>query len=139
MCLATGCTQIVGPARTYSSYEEKAAETADAALSAVRTATLVADGAVDDDLLGPYTSVMLSEAEAAVAGAESTFSSLQPPPGTAADQVRHSMEGLLQRAGDELIDMRIEARRGQLDGLGAHGPALVRIADDLEAFSGRHQ
>src|SRR4051794_32290076 len=110
----TSCTQIVGPARSYPRYEEKAAATADAALSAVRTATLVVDGAVSGDLFGPYPSVMLSEAEAAATGAQSTFSSIQPPAGRASEQLRRTTDDLLQRAVDELTDLRIEARRSQL-------------------------
>jgi hypothetical protein len=137
-CVIASCTQVMGPTRSYARYEEKAAATADAVLSAVRTASLVAEGAVDGDLFGPYTSVVLSEAEAAAAGAQSTFDGIQPPDGRS-DALRDDLGRLLDRAVDELTDLRIEARRSQTAGLGAHGPALARIADDLEAFSERHQ
>jgi hypothetical protein len=132
-----GCTRIVGPVRTADDYELKAASTADAVLSAVRTAELVVDAADRGRAFAPYVAVALDDAESDASGAAATFSSLQPP-GPSSDQLRDELEALNAEATDALATLRITARRGDLDQLAAQAEPLTDIADRLEAFSEQH-
>jgi hypothetical protein len=137
LVLLGACTSYVGPTRTAEDYALKASSTADAALSAVRTASLVADAADRDRAFGPFVAVALADAEAAASGAASTFESLQPP-GPSSDALRDELGPLLTEATDALASLRISARRGDRDALAAQAAALPAIADGLAAFSERH-
>jgi hypothetical protein len=127
----------VGPARTFGKYEGKAATTAESALSAVRTAQLVAVAATRHRLFGPYVATVISEAEEDVSGVLSTFASIQPPD-ERADALREELTSLLDDAGDHLSTLRIAARRGRnADLAGVAGP-LTDDGDKLEKFADAH-
>ncbi|HYU59066.1 MAG TPA: hypothetical protein VEO00_13605, partial [Actinomycetota bacterium] len=70
LLVIAGC---VAPARSFEAYEGKAANAAEAAVSATRTAGLAAQAATRGDAFGPYVSVVMAEAEDAASGAESAF------------------------------------------------------------------
>lgn len=132
-----GCTRIVGPVRTAEDFELKAASTADAVLSAVRTAELVVDAADRGRAFASYVAVALDDAEGDASGAAATFSSLQPP-GPSSDELRDELEALTSEATDALATLRITARRGDLDQLATQTEPLADIAERLAAFSEQH-
>jgi hypothetical protein len=125
------------PARTFDAYELKARGTAKSALSSVETARLGAKVGSSGDAFGPYTSVLLSEAEEGIGHAHGTFLGIQPPDRNA-DALRRQLDDLLSRAEDELAALRISARRGELSRLGRHEHSLARIASRLNRFIDSH-
>jgi len=136
--LATACTQIVGPARTFRDYELKASSTASSALSAVRTAQLVMRLGRDDDAFAPYLSVNASEAEDDATSASGTFDGIQPPD-RRAQALGDRLRDLLDPATAAVRDVRIRARRTEL---GTPDPALerrlARSARALDRFEAAH-
>jgi hypothetical protein len=128
----------VGPARTFGKYEGKAVTTAESALSSVQTVRLVADAATKGNTLGPYTAVLTSEQEDALAGVQGTFNSIQPPTAEA-DHLRDTLNAILTPALDHVSAVRIAARRGQLLRLGAVAAPLKADTRALEAFIVAHQ
>ena len=124
----------VGPARTFTTYEDKARTTAEAALSHVATVRLAAHNAADGRLFGPYFATLVSDAEEALSGLEGTFASIQPPDGQA-DAVLDELGALLGDALDHVREVRIAARRGN--------PVDVRGLDEdarlLAEFTDRHR
>lgn len=136
--LGGGCVaHPVGPARTFAKYEGKAGTTADAAVSAVQTAHLVADSAAHGRAFGTYVVVTLSEQEDALNKLEGTFGSIQPPD-KRADDLRKELDQLLATAIDDTAAVRIAARRGELSRLGDLAEPLQRDADALQDFQEHH-
>ena len=127
----TGCVQPVSPARTYEEYESKARDTAETTLGSVQTVRLASD--TEDDLIPPYASVLIADAEGDAAGAQSTFEGVQPP-GATADRLREELGPLLDEAVGLLADARITARRADLDGLHELDDQLQRVAGRLDRF-----
>ena len=135
--LLVSCTQPIGPARTFEDYELKAASTADAVLSAVRTAELAADVAARGRAFPPYVSVLLQDAESDADGAVSTFEKVQPPDARS-DRLRTQLGDLTSEATDALSTLRITARRADLDALGPRSRDLEGLANRLDAFASEH-
>jgi hypothetical protein len=137
-CLV-GCTQIVGPARTFRDYELKAASTAKSVRSSVQTARLTLRLGADDDAFAPYLSVMASESEDGGTAAASTFDGIQPPDARA-DALADRLDPLLQRATDALTEVRVKARRTELGtpqpGLDARLGLVARALDRFEEVHG---
>src|SRR3954466_15518704 len=104
------------PARTADDYAHKAKDTAESVLSSVQTARLVARAGTRGDAFGPYVSVVVSEAETAVARAPESVERLQPPDRWS-DRTRTHLGGILNQSNDAVSRLRITARRGQLDRL----------------------
>ena len=130
--ITTGCVaHPVGPARDLDGYERKASTTVESALSAVETVRLLATTASDGGSFGPYTSIAVSEQEDALGGIRGTFMSIQPPPGAPADELRDRLSQVLTSAFDHVGDVRIEVRRGHLDGLDAVAAPLGQDAETL--------
>ncbi len=125
------------PARTYDAYERKAKDTAESILSSVETARLVARVATDGDAFGPYVSVMLSESETAVGDASASFAGLQPPDARA-DRLRADLTEIASQADDIVSELRIDARRGMLNGLARTARPLADVSARLERFIARH-
>jgi hypothetical protein len=132
--IAAGC---VAPAPSFGAYEGKAAASAASSLSAARTGTLAARTAARHRLFGPYVSVVLDQAEGDATSVAAQFSSIQPPDGRS-DQLRASLQPLLDRAAGLLALMRIEARRGGLAALVAVAARLDAVAASLERFAEAH-
>jgi hypothetical protein len=103
----SGC---VAPAPDDAAYEAKAALTAQAALSAARTALLSTRTYADDRLPGTYLEPVLVDAEQALGSVRATFDSVQPPPTSAADGLRATLDPLLESAASDVTDLRIAAR-----------------------------
>jgi hypothetical protein len=136
--LAAACVQTVTPSRTFDAYEHKAKDTAEAVLSSVQTARLAARLATGGDAFGPYTSVVLSEAEDGAAHAHSVFDGIQPPD-RHSDRVREDLGRLLDRADERLAELRIAARRGELGRLERLAKPLGPLSARLDTFITRHE
>jgi hypothetical protein len=134
-----GCvSHPVGPARTFDSYEDKAATTAEAALSAVSTTMLAARTGTDGGAWGPYLSVLISEQEDEISGVESTFASVQPPD-SRSDALRRQLDDILGPAVAHVTDVRITVRRGRLQDLATVAAPLTGDQTRLRAFLADHQ
>jgi hypothetical protein len=123
----------VSPARTADAYRHKAKDTAESALSSVQTARLAARVGGRGDAFGPYVSVLLSESDTGVAKAQGVFASVQPPD-SRSDATRDRLGRLLTRSGDAVAQLRITARRGELDRLQRQARPLRRLAAELRRF-----
>jgi len=132
-----GCAHPVGPARTFGKYEGKARTTVEGALSQVETVRLVAGAAARGNAFGPYTGVVVSDAEEALSGLQGTFGSIQPPDGRA-DDLRDEVDQLLGDALDHVTEVRIATRRGELATLDDTAASLAGDAEHLEAFVEAH-
>jgi hypothetical protein len=127
----------VGPARTYDKYRGKAVTTAIAAQSAIATALLVARSAAKGNAFGPYSALVLSDAEGALSGVQGTFDSIQPPDARA-DSLREQLDGLVGDALSHVAHVRIAARRGEISHLASIAEPLARDAQELESFADAH-
>jgi hypothetical protein len=128
-----GC---VAPARSDSGYDERAAQTAKAALAEVQTARLAIRAAAAGKASARYLAVLLSSAETTVSDITGTFDSIQPP-STSSDDLRDALGKTLSDAEDTLAMLRIEVRRGHLDTLESTGAPLDASAAQLSAFVAR--
>ncbi|MFG2007218.1 hypothetical protein ACGFNU_49515 [Spirillospora sp. NPDC048911] len=133
VCL-TGCA---GPSRTDGDFTAKAANTAEAAVSSVRTARIAVQAAVDGKAPARYLSVVFSDQETALTSVQSTFDSVQPP-SSAADDLRDGLDELLTEAVDQVAQLRIDSRRGGFRPDRATLQALDAIADRLDRFAEEH-
>ena len=66
----------------------------------------LADAASNGNTFGPYTSVLVSDAEEALGGVQSTFDSIQPPD-AGADALRTELDGLLSDALTHVSNVRV--------------------------------
>jgi len=136
--IAAACVaHPVGPARTWESYAAKASTTVESTISAVETVRLLAETASEGDLIGPYASVAISEQEDSLGGVRGTFMSIQPPADDRAAGLRDELAGLLDAAFAHVGDVRIEARRGNLDDLEAVAAPLRADARALRELQDR--
>jgi hypothetical protein len=133
LLLLVGCVASAGD---FAAYEEDAVNTAETARSAVETALLtvrIADGKA----FPPTVTVLLEEAEDDAEGAQSTFGSVQPPD-EPADRLREELDRLLSEAVSVLADLRIAARRSELDSLPSIAEPLTSLSKQLEDFVAAH-
>jgi hypothetical protein len=127
----------VGPARSFGSYEGKAAATAKDMVSTVNAARLTVASAAQARAFAPYVSVALSDAEDDGSAIQGAFDSIQPPD-EASDRLRRELDRLLTPAVSALSELRIAARRGELARLPDLAVPLTRLAGRLEAFAEAH-
>jgi hypothetical protein len=132
------CAACVGPARSYGVYESRAAQSADAARSAVQTARAGIEDAAQGDAFAAYVSALLSDAEDTASTAEGHFASIQPPD-AASDQLRSDLLPMLQNATNEIEQARIAARRDDVRALVSLGQPLASVNDALASFLDQHQ
>jgi hypothetical protein len=136
--LALALTGCVTPAPTTSDYAGKAGSSAQAAVSAVRTALLAEDAYARGRLTSAYLESTLVDAEDTLGSVQTTFDSVQPPDTRAADDLRGTLDPLLEDAGSGLTDLRIAARRDDAAALTSTAASLVGVADQLDAFAQEH-
>ena|SRR5829696_261484 len=134
MLLVGGCT---GPVRSSPVYESKAGQTAEVVASAVQTALLAVDAAMDGKAYGRYLTQVLVEAEEDAGAAQGTFDGIQPPDDRA-DELRARLDELLGDATDALADLRIAARRGRFAELPELARPLPEVAAKLDEFAEAH-
>jgi hypothetical protein len=125
-----GCA---GPSRTSEDYQNKAANTVEAVISAAQTARLAVRAQIDGKATAPYLSVILGEAEDNVGSVQTTFDSVQPPDARA-DKLRAAVDGYLGQADQVLSALRIAVRRGQLDQLARIGSPLAKLVAEMNRF-----
>jgi hypothetical protein len=136
LCLT--CTVTIGlagcattPSRSYDDYRHKAANTAEAMISAVATAQLAGDLLTNNRAFGPFINVTVTDAESDANSIASTFDSVQPPD-TRSDDLKNSLDAALQQATSALSDLRIAVRRHHLDDARAAIQALAKSRHALE-------
>jgi hypothetical protein len=134
VAVAASC---VAPTRSGGAYEAKAADTAEAVVSAARTVVLTARLAADGRSFGPTVAVTVVDAESDAASARDAFASIQPPD-EASDAIRRDLLTHVERAVRVIELVRIAARRHELDRLPAIARPLEPIARTLERFSTRY-
>ena len=127
----------VGPARTFGAYEAKAVTTAESARSSVQTVRLAAEGGDDHGGFGPYLSVLVSDQEESLAGAQDTFRSIQSP-NEDGDALGAELDELLGTALTHVTEVRTALRRGQLAGLRDVAAPLVDDSTALKRFLEDH-
>jgi hypothetical protein len=127
----------VGPARDFATYEGKAKESAEGVLSAVETARLSVLISTRNGAFAPYVSILLTEAEEDAGSIQATFDSIQPPDARS-DALQEELDSLLADALATLTEVRIAARRTDLDGLPRLTLPLEGIAEDLDEFVTTH-
>jgi hypothetical protein len=135
LCVAAAC---VGPARTDRVYEGKAVETAKAVRSAVETARLAGAAAGRGKATGQYLSVVLGETEDDAGAAAGAFDSIQPPSQHSAE-LHDQLSEVIQSAIDRLREMRIAARRTELDLLASIADDLAGMSSELKDFVEAHE
>jgi hypothetical protein len=121
------------PARTRDDFAHKSKETAESVLSSVKTPRLAARVGTRGDAFGPYVSVLLSKSEDAVAKAQDSFDRIQPPDAWS-DATRTRLGRLIVRSGDIVSQLRITARRGDLERLERQARTLRPVAARLGRF-----
>jgi hypothetical protein len=124
----------IAPARTFDAYAGKAADAAESSVSALRTAILGARVAAEGRSFPPTISILVSETEREVTGARDAFISIQPPD-QSSDRLRDELLPMLDMAVNGLSELRITARRADLEALPARAAQLRDLADRLEAFA----
>jgi hypothetical protein len=129
--IVVGC---VAPARTDSTYQAKAADTADAVVSAARTALLAARVAGAERSFAKTTAVVVADAEGDATSARDAFASIQPPDAES-DALRRRLLPDVERAVDLIELVRIAARRAEADRLTQAAAPLSALADRLERFA----
>jgi len=130
--LVVGCSHPVGPARTFGAYEGKARTTVRSALSNVETARLAVDALARGHSFGPYTAVVVSDAEDALGGLQGTFGSIQPPDRNA-DALRREVDELLGDALGGVSAARIAVRRSERPDTSALAESASALEDWLAA------
>ena len=130
-----GC---VAPARTLQPYEADAVATAEEMRSAVETALLASHSAATGNAYGNYLSALLGDTEDTAAAVQSSFDSEQPP-SPAADKVRNDLDIILQDAAGVLVQLRIHARRGEIDRMNEIAAPLQELSTELDSFIKAHQ
>jgi hypothetical protein len=135
LLFTAGC---VAPASSTTDYEADAAMSAEAAVSAARTAVLATQTYAKGDLPTKYLEPTLVDAEDNLDSIQSTFTSIQPPDTAAADDLRTALQPLLDDAGSAVTEMRIAIRRDSTAALLAATDELATAADKLDAFAEEH-
>jgi hypothetical protein len=140
--IATACflglAGCVLPARSYGAFEEKAATTAQAAISAIETAQLAIRVAQEHRAFAASIAVTLDEAENDASSAQSTLGSIQPPDNRSR-AVSDELDSILDPAIKVLTDLRIDARADRLDELARGEAPLHAATDKLTAFLEAHR
>lgn len=128
----SGC---VGSSWSETDYEEKVANTAESAGSAVQTARLVVEAADEGKAPGPYTARALSDAETALDSISTHIGSVQPPT-THSTELRSRVTSLLEDCRTALAELRIAARDGRFEELARLAEPLPRLAARLKRLEG---
>jgi uncharacterized membrane protein len=136
--LIAGASGCVMPARSFAAYEGKAVESAKESQSAVGTALLATSQLLDHKTSATAGSVTMSNAEADANAAAASFGSVQPPDHRS-DELRSQLNQIEQAATSTITDMRIAARRGDLESLAASAHDLSGVQQQLQKFQQEHQ
>jgi predicted dienelactone hydrolase len=138
IALVVVAAACVAPTRTEAAYQAKAADTAEAVVSAARTVLVTARVAAAGRSFGPTVAVTVADAEADAASARDAFASIQPPDARS-DAIRRDLLPEIERAVEVIELVRIAARRDQLGRLPAIAAPLEPIAARLDRFATRYR
>lgn len=126
-----------GPLVTSSQdYRTAGARTAGDASAQVASAAQAAQLAIDRRAFQPYLGVVVSDAEGALDGIESTFGDLQPP-SVDDEAIRSEVLGVVGDAADEVASIRVDILAGrvpsadQVERLDELKTALDQLAGEL--------
>ena len=122
----------------HAGYESRAATTAERMVSPVATGQLLAQLGRRGNLLGPYAKTATTGALDEADEIQSSWGQVQPPD-RRSDKPRNELDQLLQRSTDELVNLRIAARKGDLEALGRYERPLARLAARLQKFQSEHE
>ena len=115
-------------------YRTAGARTAGDASAQAASAQAAGQLAIDRRAFSPYLTVVVSDAEGALSGIESTFSELQPP--TAADeQTRQEVLDAVGQTLDTVSELRIAIAQGHVPSQ-ADIATLQQLQDQLDALAG---
>lgn len=126
-----------GPARSTSTYESKAANTAEAAVSASRTVLLAAQIGDEGRSFPQTISIAIADAEDDADTARDAFASIQPPD-AASDQIRATLLPPVARVCDVIAEVRIAARRADIGSLSQTAAPLEDLANQLDDLAERY-
>ena len=132
------CAACILPARSFGAFEEKAAATAEAVVSAVQNANLAIALAEQRKAFSPYITTLLDESEDDASSARSTFGSIQPPDDRSI-ALAETLDAIVEPAVDTLSELRVAARRGRLHELPRARSALAVAAAKLDGFLTTHR
>lgn len=135
LLVLAGCT---GPVRSYPVYESKAARTAKAEASAVETAGLAVQTAVERKVFGRTLAQTLAEAARDAGETQGVFDAIQPPD-RRADRLRASLDDLLSQTVATLDGLRTASRRGDAAELPKLAAPLADLSRKLDDFAQAHQ
>lgn len=127
MLTVGGC---VGPTPTYSAYQGKAQQTAQAMIGIVASARLTAESLLRGDVTYAFADQTISRAEQNASSVRLAFDSRQPPD-SRSDRLRGQVDAPLNDAVTALTDLRIAVRRADTDGIRA---AVTALDGPLRAF-----
>ncbi|MFE9646734.1 hypothetical protein ACFYO0_21980 [Streptomyces sp. NPDC006365] len=131
LTLFMALSACVGPSWSETDYQEKVANTAEAARSAVQTARLVVQAAEEGKAPRPYTARALSDAETALDSVATHIGAVQPPT-AGSTALRSKVTSLLTDCRTALADLRIAAREGRYGELARLAEPLPRLAARLK-------
>jgi hypothetical protein len=132
--LASACA---GSSRTDRDYALKAANTAEAVVSAIGTARVGVRAVQEDRVSAAYLSVLLREAADDAAAAQDTFDTRQPPT-RRSDDLRDELDALTNDAVSVLEELRTAVRRGELKELPGIAAPLAELSEKLDTFERDH-
>jgi hypothetical protein len=130
-------TACVGSARTFGTYESKAAETAKGAIAEVETVRMVVDAMVARRTTANYSTIVISDSEDDANAIKGTFDLIQPPDARS-DALRAELDKMLSDAGDVISMLRIAARRHEFGKFEGARPALADVSQRLNDFQKAH-
>jgi hypothetical protein len=124
---------VQAPPRSDAAYREHALKQAESLISHVQTARAWVREVGRERTLHRAALVGLQEAEHDATKTVSSFESLDPPAGQGYLRARFAAHGT--EATDVLARLRIAARRGEWERVGAELDTLARVAERLERFA----
>jgi hypothetical protein len=133
--LLWGCTTN-SPGHT--GYESRAATTAERMVSPVATGQLLAQLGAEGNLFGTYAKTATTGALDEADQVQSAFDQVQPPD-RRSNELRVELDKLLEQSTEELVNLRIAARKGDLKALGRYDRPLGRLAHRLQHFQNAHE
>jgi hypothetical protein len=118
-------------------YESRASTTAERMISPVSTGALLANLGGRGNLLGPYAKTATTNALDEADTIQSGWNQVQPP-NDHSQRIGSELDKLLQRSTDELVNLRVAARKGDLEALQRFERPLNRLMAQLRRFEQRH-
>jgi hypothetical protein len=106
-------------------------------VSPVASGELLARLGGEGKLLGAYAKTATTGALDEAEDVQSAFRHIQPPDASS-EPIRRQLDRLLERSTNALTDLRIAARKGDLEALGGFERRLSRLAARLEHFQKAH-